>query len=151
MFALRVISCCWLAQPGDFLKEHAVTSILFVGLIFSFGFGGLENAFGADEVACLAQEASGLGPAVLRFTVESESKIIARAFKGPFDESAYVTLVRDRRNSTAEFAAFSFSDQLWVNEQAQLLVLKKSLKLKAVDTVVLVLHKSTKALTYSCR
>lgn len=81
MFALLGTSCCWLAQPGDFLKAHAVTSILFVGLIFSFGFGGLENAFGADEVACLTQEASGLGPAVLRFTVESESKIIARAFK----------------------------------------------------------------------
>lgn len=78
MFALRVISCCWLAQPGDFLKAHAVTSILFVGLMFSFGFGGLENAFGADEIACLAQEASGLGPAVFRFTIESESKLDRR-------------------------------------------------------------------------
>jgi len=145
-----VISCCWLAQPGDFLKAHAVTSILFVGLIFSFGFGGLENAFGADEVACLAQEASGLGPVVLRFSVESESKIIARAFKGPFDESSQVTLVRDEQSSTAKVAVFGFAHKLWVYERARLLISKESMKANAVKVAVLVLRESSKTLSYTC-
>ena len=133
------------------MKAHAVTSILFVGLIFSFGFGGLENAFGADEVACLAQEASGLGPAVLRFTIESESKLTARAFKGPFDESSQVKLIRDDQSSTAEVAVFNFSNRLWVLEHAQLLISKKSLKANDVQSAVLVLRESSETLKYNCR
>lgn len=118
--------------------------------MFSFGFGGLENAFGADEVACLAQEVSGLGPAVLRFTIVSESKVTARAFKGPFDESSQVKLVRDEQSSTAKVAVFGFSHKLWVNEQASLLILKESIKANAVKVAVLVLRESSNTLRYTC-